>query len=130
MDNLGQTCPQLLASCPSLTWDYCIDMKRALLFCLASLAVAPVSAADPAISTTLPVLRASLEDGTVRLRLSDGLLNARKPFDTAEITLVAKSEDGQVLYQSTTTVRRRATYAKVEVPQEALSAKTLIVRVK
>lgn len=105
-------------------------MKRALLFCLASLAVAPVSAADPAISTTLPVLRASLEDGTVRLRLSDGLVNVRKPFDTAEITLVAESEDGQVLYQSTTIVRRRATYAKVEVPQEALSAKTLIVRVK
>lgn len=66
----------------------------------------------------------------MRLRLSDGLLNVRKPFDTAEITLVAESEDGQVLYQSTTIVRRRATYAKVEVPQEALSAKTLIVRVK
>ena len=105
-------------------------MKRALLLCFAILAVAPVSAADPAISTTLPVLRASLEDGTVRLRLADGLLNARKPFDTAEITLVAEGEDGQVLYQSTTTVSRRSTYVTVEAPPEALSAKTLILRVK
>lgn len=111
-------------------WEYCADMKRALLFCLAVLTTTPVAVADPAIAAAMPVLRASLDGGTVRLRLADGLLNPSKPFDRAEILLVATDSEGRTIYESTTPVSRRATYASVEVPQSALSATKLTVRVK
>lgn len=105
-------------------------MKRALLLCLAIVTTAPIAVADPAIASAMPVLRASLDGGTVRLRLSDGLLNPVKPFDMAEIVLVATDNEGRTIYESTTPVSRRATYASVEVPQNAMSATRLTVRVK
>ncbi len=114
----------------TLARDNCADMKRALLLCLAIPTIAPVAVADPAIATTMPVLRASLDGGTVRLRLADGLLNPGKPFDMAEIVLIATDNEGRTIYQSTTPVSRNTTYASVDVPQSALAATTFTVRVK
>lgn len=105
-------------------------MRRTLLVLLAAAAMTAPAVADPAIKTAMPAIRASLSGDQMVVRMDQGVLGASRSLAPRTLTIVAKDASGAVVYETSTNVSRRMTYAHVPATSSLKSASTVMVTVR
>jgi hypothetical protein len=106
-------------------------MRLALgcLIAAATLAQSPAFA-EPAIKTSMPAIRAAIADGQLVVRMQRGVLGTAHSMDTRTMVVVARDAQGGIVYESTTPVSRRMTYAHLAATPALQSAATVSVSLR
>ena len=106
-------------------------MRRSLLVLLAASALTAAPAlADPAISTAMPAIRASLTGDEMVVRIDRGGLGASRSLSPRTLTIIARDHSGTVVHETKTSVSRRMTYAHIPATASLRSASTVMVTVR
>jgi len=106
-------------------------MRRSLLVLLAASALSAAPAlADPAITTAMPAIRASLTGDEMVVRLHQGVLAASRSLSPRTLSIVARDASGVVVYERKAVIARRMTYAHIPATASLKSASTVMVTVR
>jgi hypothetical protein len=101
---------------------------------LALLAASIVSAApalaDPAITTAMPAIRASVIGDEMVVRLQQGVLGASRSLSPRTLAIVARDASGVVVYETKAVIARRVTYTHIPVTASLKSASTVMVTIR
>lgn len=106
-------------------------MRRLLgsLVVAAALIQAP-ALADPAVSASMPAIRASVNDNQIIVRMEPGVLGSVRSLEPRTLVVVARDANGGVLEETANTVSRRMTYARVAMTTAMKSASTVSVSLR
>lgn len=105
---------------------------RSMIACLvaaAALTQAPAFA-DPVVSASMPVIRATVADGQVNVRLERGVLGAARSHTPRTLVVVARNAGGDVVFEAEQSVSRRMTYASLAADPALTSASTVTVSLR
>lgn len=106
-------------------------MRLAASLVVAFVASAPAPAiADPIIKTSMPAIHAAFSNGKFVVRMERSLTGAVHNMAMRTMTVVARDADGKVVYESSTPVTHRMTYARVTATPALQSAATVAVSLR
>ncbi len=106
-------------------------MRRLTLTALLTSTLLVVPAlAEPAVTTSMPAIKATLSGNTLGVRLEQGVLGYGKGLEPRTLVIIARDAEGRVVAEKSADVSRRMTYARVPVSAAVAGASTVSVSVR
>jgi hypothetical protein len=86
--------------------------------------------ADPSIKTAMPAIGASISNGQLVVRMERNLTGAVHNMEPRTLQVLARDAEGKVVFESTTAVTNRMTYARIPATPALTSAATIAVSLR
>ena len=106
-------------------------MRAVVGLVVASVTLAATPAmAEPSIKTSMPVIRATLANGELVVRMAQGVLGGGQSATPRSLVVTARDAQGKVVYESVTPVSRRMTYAHISEDTALANADAVSVSIR